>query len=105
MPSVKIDLVTQDHDADEFVLILVEDGPWPVESAHWGERLSRIQTRIFEAIDVAVDGHLAAKYPDSKGKIVRVQIDSPGGAPPRLMDLVSKIKERLAERGSTYHSA
>ncbi len=33
--GVKIDLITQDSASDEFVLYLVEDGPWPAVDANW----------------------------------------------------------------------
>lgn len=104
MSAVKIDLVTYDHTNDEFVLILVEDGPWPHEVSSWRECLSKIQQRIFDSIDVAVDGQLAAKYPDSRGKKVRVQVDSPSGAPARLKALISTVRDYL-QANNEYHSA
>jgi hypothetical protein len=73
MPSATIDLITETHETGEFALILVEDGPWPIKGPDWKECLSRIQNRIYDAIDIAIDGHLAARYPDSKGRRVRVQ--------------------------------
>jgi hypothetical protein len=105
MPSVTIDLITQDQASGEFVLILVEDGPWPGQDCGWKECLSRIQGRVFDAIDVAVDGHLAAKYPDSLGKKVRVQLDSPSGSPQRVAELVRKIRRHLTEDGGQYRTA
>lgn len=102
--SVKIDLITQDHSNDEFALILVEDGPWPV-GEDFKKCLSRIQARIFDTMDVAIDGHLAAKCPESKGKKVRIQIDSPHGAPSDLVNLVFKLREYIAENGSDHYVA
>lgn len=105
MPSVKIDLITHDPRTDEFALILVEDGPWSEEASDWNECLSRIQARIFDAIDVAIDGHLAKIYPESKGKRVRVQIDSPHGAPRLLVQLISKVREHTSNPKSKYGAA
>jgi hypothetical protein len=100
--SVKIDLITQDHSTGQFVLILVEDGPWPEDASEMTKCLSRIQTRIYDAIDLVVDGHLATKYPESKGKDIRIQIDSPKGAPAQLVDLVSKLRKHILENGNDY---
>jgi len=98
--QVKIDLITHDAANDEFVLYLVEDGPWPDSKSEWRECLLKIQNRIFDAIDVAVEGHLAVKYPESSGKKIRVQIDSPHGVPPHLKELVFKIRQYLeSEQG------
>jgi hypothetical protein len=104
MPTAKIDLITETPDTGEFALILVEDGPWPSEETGWRECLSRIQHRIYDAIDIAVDGHLAAKYPESKGRSVRVQIDSPSGLPPSLEKLVVNMREHI-EADADYSSA
>jgi hypothetical protein len=98
MPSeIKIDLISYDPNDDEFVLYLVEDGPWPNNSSAWKTCLSRIQSRVFDAIDVAVDGYLASRYPDSSGKKVRVQVDSPQSLPLELSDLITNIREYVAK--------
>lgn len=104
MPSATIDLITETPETGEFALILVEDGPWPNKDSDWKECLSRIQRRIYDALDVAIDGHLAAKYPDAKGRSVRVQIDSPSGLPSALAELVAKLREHL-EGENEYNSA
>jgi len=86
------------------VVYLVEDGPWPTEDYGWKECLSRIEGRIFDAIDAVVDGQVAEKYPESLGKKIRVQIDSPSGLPLALANLVSKVREHLGKENE-YHSA
>ncbi len=102
--KLKVDLFTHDSANDEFVVYLVEDGPWPTEDSGWKDCLSKIQDRIFAAIDAVVDGHVAEKYPESLGKKIRVQIDSPSGLPPALANLVSKVREHLGKENE-YHSA
>ena len=99
MASATIDLITETSETGEFALILVEDGPWPEDDTEWTRCLSRIQSRIYDAVDVAIDGHLAAKYPDSKGRAVRVQIDSPNGLPSALAKLVAKMKAHFETDG------
>jgi hypothetical protein len=104
MPLATIDFITETPETGEFALILVEDGPWPNKDANWNECLSRIQNRIYDAIDIAIDGHLAAKHPNSKGRSVRVQIDSPSGLPPALAKLVARMKEHI-EKDAEYSKA
>jgi hypothetical protein len=50
--TVTIDLVTKDRANDEWVLYLVEDGPWPSGQEGWEAKLKGIQDRIFRAVDV-----------------------------------------------------
>lgn len=92
---VTIDLITEDHKNGEWVLYLVEDGPWPTVDSEWRSYLMRIQQRVLAAVDIAVDGHLAAKYPDSQGCEVRIQVDSPSGSPKRLDELIEALKRFL----------
>lgn len=104
MSSATIDLITETPETGEFALILIESGPWPDKDSDWSEYLSRIQKRIYDAIDIAIDGHLAAKYPDSKGRSVRIQIDSPNGLPTALANLVVKMREHI-EKDNDYGRA
>jgi len=72
--GVKIDLITEHPETGVFALILVETGPWTpgTEDAE----LRRIQNRLYSCVDVAIDGHLANTYPKSKGRPVRIQLDT-----------------------------
>lgn len=105
MSATSIDLITESPSTGEFALILVEDGPWPGENSDWEDCLSRIQNRIYDAMDVAIDGHLIAKYPDAQGKEVRVQIDSPHGVPKRLMELITNLRNQLNQGENEYSKA
>jgi len=72
--EVKVDLVTEHPETGVFAIILVETGPWP--SGAEEREVRRIQDRLYDCVDLAVDGHLAAKYPDSRGRSVRIQLDT-----------------------------
>ncbi len=72
--QVKIDLVTEHPETGVFAIILVETGPWALGTED--AELRRIQGRLYDCVDVAVDGHLAAKYPNSRGRTVRIQLDT-----------------------------
>jgi len=87
-----IDLITEDSANHEFVLYVVEDGPWP-EGVR--ERLERLQERLYDAIDIALDGHLVTKFPRSKGMNVRIQIDLHGQPPREVPDFVMRFREHV----------
>lgn len=94
---VSIDLVTYDERNDEFVLYLVEDGPWPAVDTEWAPRLLEIQDRVLSAADAAIDGHLAQRFPITSRAAVRIQVDSPSGCPKELEDLILAIGRFLDE--------
>lgn len=102
--EIKVDLITEDPLSDEFVLYLVEDGPWPTREVDWKSRLSSIQNRILSAADVAIDGLLAFKYPDAAGKAVRIQVDSPSGTPVQVENLICAL-ERFLREDASYAAA
>jgi hypothetical protein len=67
-----VDFIAKSSSTDEWKMVLVEEGPWsePIE-----DHLRRIQGRLYDCIDAAIDGQLAAKFPDSSGKRVVIQLD------------------------------
>lgn len=67
-----VDFVTKNESEDEWKMVLVEEGDWGGELS---EHLHRIQNRLYECIDAALDGQLAEQFPNSKGKKVVIQID------------------------------
>jgi hypothetical protein len=70
--TTMIDLITEQKDGN-FVVVAVEQGPWaPDEIMH---ELRRIQDRLYDLVDVVVDGHLAIRYPNAKGKAVTIRLD------------------------------
>src|SRR5262245_4578203 len=88
MSRETVDLITQRPDG-RFALVLVEQGPWPdAPEVH----LRRIQERLYAYLEIAIEGHLAALHPESRGKVVIIQVDAyatPQGA-------VSEFVERFA---------
>ena len=71
--SVTIDLVTERPSDGAFILVLVEEGPWADDDVP--AQLRRIQERLYDCVDAAVDGHLAQRYPDSRGKPAVIRLD------------------------------
>jgi hypothetical protein len=72
--QVKIDLVTENPQTGIFSLVLVEVGPW--ESGTAAQQLRRLQERLYDCIDAAVDGQVAGRFPASRGRPIRIQLDT-----------------------------
>jgi hypothetical protein len=99
MKKVTIDVVTEDPATQEWALYLVEDGPW--EANQLEGRLRSLQERIYQAVDVALDGHLANKYPGSRGKKVRIQVDF-YDEPPRKVAMVVRAIAEFIRKSPEY---
>jgi hypothetical protein len=97
-----IDLVTDDPVHDECVLYLIEEGPWDADSNT--KRLRSIQSRLYNAVDSVVDGLFAARFPDSSGRNIRIQVDGYNDPPPELDTLVSAF-EASVHSSPEYKSA
>jgi hypothetical protein len=69
--ETKIDLIMSRPDGT-FALFIVEEGPWENDIT---TELYRLQTRLYDYIDIAIDGHLAEKFPKSKGQQVIIKLD------------------------------
>jgi hypothetical protein len=67
-----VDFVARGDTADEWKMVLVEEGPWTgsIES-----QLRRLQERLYGTIDAALDGKLAEKFPESKGGKIVIRLD------------------------------
>ena len=70
--STVVDFVSRGDSPDEWRVVLVEEGPWR-DSIE--EQLGRFQARLYDSIDAILDGQLAEKFPESKGKRVILQLD------------------------------
>ncbi len=85
-----VDFVARGDGPDEWKMVLVEEGPWngSVET-----ELRRVQDRLYGTVDAALDGQLAERFPESKGKRVIVQLDCyncPGTEVSEFFDRFSK---------------
>lgn len=91
--ALKIDFITHDPKASEYVLYLVETGDW----APLGNRLKQIQERLYDAFDFSVDGHLAKLKPETKGGNIRIQVDAHDDPPAEVRDLVNRLSLHFSE--------
>lgn len=67
-----VDFVARGDTPNEWKMVLVEEGPW---TGSIETELRRVQSRLYDTIDAALDGHLADKFPESKGKRIVIQLD------------------------------
>ena len=93
--KITVDFFTVDQASDEFVMYLVEEGPWEEETLE--ERLRVLQARIYNAVDVAIDGHLEKGHPASHGCKVRIQVDLHDDPPNAAEDLVRRLADHVED--------
>jgi hypothetical protein len=89
-----IDLVTERPSDGAWILVLVEEGPWEPDGFH--VQLRRIQDRLNGCVDAAVDGHLVARYPDSKGKPVVIRLECYDTPDEPIRDFLARFAKNIA---------
>ena len=75
-------------------MVLVEQGPWsgPVE-----DHLHSLQARLYGCLEAALDGQVAAKFPQSKGLTFVIQVDCYDLPPSRIEDLVRAFEDGISD--------
>jgi hypothetical protein len=65
-----VEIVAKGDGADEWQMLLFEQGPWEDVT----REMLRFQERLYDCVDAVIDGHVAAKFPDSRGghMVIRV---------------------------------
>jgi uncharacterized protein DUF6572 len=91
---VTIDLVTERPSDGAFILVLVEEGPWADET---DGHLQRIQGRLYDCVDAAVHGHLAARYPESRGKPAVIRLNCYDTPDRPVREFMKRFAECIAE--------
>jgi len=73
-----IDLISLDPEANEVVLLMLEERPWGTVP----NQLEQLDDKYNSYISYVLDGHLAKQYPQYADKAVRIQLDcaSPPGS-------------------------
>ena len=71
MTKVTVDFVAFDDERNAVLLVFVEEG-W---SADVDAHLRSLQERFFTAMEAALDGDLADKFPKSVGRNLVIQVD------------------------------
>jgi hypothetical protein len=68
-----VDFVAKGVNDDEWRMVLVEEGPW--KSPLLEDELRRLQNRLYDCIDAAIDGQLAERFPQTARKRLVIQVD------------------------------
>ena len=74
MPSsneLTIDFIARGNSDKEWKLVLVEEGPWK----DFESEMRRLQERLYNCLEAALDGQVAEKFPDSIGSAIVIQLD------------------------------
>ncbi len=73
-----IDLISLDPEANEVVLLMLEERPWGTVP----NQLEQLDDKYDSYVSYVLDGHLAKQYPQYADKAVRIQLDcaSPPGS-------------------------
>lgn len=74
MGEVTVDFVVCDQPHGGWALILVEEGPW--DTAAISDHLRRIQDRLYECLEAALQGAVTAQYPKSRGKPLVIRLEA-----------------------------
>ena len=74
MAEVTVDFVARDQPHGGWSLVLVEHGPWHCDDV--SEHLRRIQERLYTCLDAALDGAVAAQFPESRDKPLVIRVDA-----------------------------
>ena len=80
-PNV-IDLISLDAEANQVVLLMLEERPWGTVS----DQLEQLDEKYNNYVSYVLDGHLARQYPQYADKVVRIQLDC--ASPPGTQELV-----------------
>ena len=71
MSEVTVNFITLNEARDTCQMVLVE-GPWDGDIEN---HLRNLQDRMFGCLEAALDGHLAANFPETKGLNVLIRVD------------------------------
>jgi hypothetical protein len=68
-----VDFVARGATDDEWRMVLLEQGPW---QRPFDAHFRRLQSRLYDCLDAAIDGQLAERFPQSRGCRVVIQVDA-----------------------------
>ena len=91
----KLDLVTFDSASEEYVLIISAMDVWDDSEAEQALLLQKINNYL----NLVIDGGLSEHFPQSKGKPIRIQIDSAAALPPNADRIATQARALLLQHG------
>lgn len=73
MSTLIVDVVARGKNPNTFILVIVEQGPWAESSV--AANMARLQDRLYDCVDAAIDGQVSEKFPESTGTKIIVRLD------------------------------
>ena len=68
-----VDFVAKGESPDSWLMVMVEEGPWQGDIDN---HLRRIQVRLYDYLEAAIDGKIADLFPESKGKSMIIRLNA-----------------------------
>lgn len=96
----KIDLVTHDPVCEEFKLIIVATDEWDDSE----EEQDLLLEKINAYLRFALEGELAERLPESKGRSFSIHIDSRSQLPVNIQRLASQLQLTLADQHINFYA-
>ena len=72
MAVFTIDFVARAERGNEWLIVLVESGPW---TGSIEQNLHRLQKNLYDCVDAVLDGQLAEKFPQFVGMHLTIRVD------------------------------
>jgi Family of unknown function (DUF6572) len=91
----QLDLVTLDSASGEYVLIISAMGNWDDSE----EEQALLLQKINNYLNFVIEGGLLEHFPQSRGKPIRIQIDSAAALPPNADRIVTQAQALLLQHG------
>lgn len=93
MRDFVVDFIAKGQADNEWLMVLVETGPWH----SCDTRLRVIQDRMYNCIDAAIDGQLAQQFPQTAGKTIIIQLDCYDAPEAELRDFFERFSQGIVE--------
>ena len=90
-PAV-IDMFALDRQADEVLLVMMEDRPWDGSD----DRLHQVQEKFNAYVSFLLDGEMLAEHPELEGKRARIELRCADMPDDRAVELLGSIHDQLA---------
>jgi len=87
----KVDIITFDPGSEEYVLIISAMNDWDDSE----EEQALLLKKINNYLTFVIDGGLSDHFPQSRGKPIRIQIDSAMALPPNADRIVTQAQALL----------
>ena len=89
-PAV-IDMYALDQQADEVLLVMMEERPWDGSD----ERLHEVQEKFNAYVSFLLDGEMIASHPELAGKRARIELHCADMPDDRAVELLGMIHDQL----------